>query len=107
MTISKCIVCGKEFTHKNPRATTCSRECRNEKYRVERMNTEQICVYCGKKFIGSVSQTYCSDECRAKGRQMRVKKPRIITTMKKLEDIAKEATRSGMTYGTYVAREKI
>lgn len=107
MNVSKCVVCGKEFTHKNPRALTCSRECRDEKYRTERMNKEQTCVYCGKKFIGSVSQTYCSDECRTNGRLMRIKKPRPANKMNRIKDIAKEATKNGMTYGTYVAREKI
>ena len=107
MTISKCVVCGKEFVHKNPRAQTCSYECRLAKNRADRMNTEQICVYCGKKFIGSTSQTYCSDECRNKGRLMRIHKPKPISTMKRLNEIAKEASKNGLSYGEYVAREKI
>lgn len=107
MTISKCVICGKEFVHKNPRAMTCSDECRLAKKRADNMNVEQVCVYCGKKFIGSVSQTYCSDECRAKGKAMRMHKQKSISTMKRLNEIAKEASRNGLSYGEYVAREKI
>lgn len=101
--ISKCVICGKPFRHTNPRAKTCSHECRLE-YRKQQT---QVCVYCGKEFIGSESQTYCSDECRQKGRAMRRSAPKHRNTMAKLKDIALKAYQQGLSYGEYVAREKV
>ena len=108
-----CVICGKTFQSYRPNAMTCSYECRKEMIKrnhaekVKRLEYtfKKVCPTCGKEFMARTSaQLYCSDECRMKGALLKRNAPKPKKTMDRLKEIALEATKSGMTYGEYVAR---
>lgn len=66
----KCAYCGKEFTPTQSKQKYCSAECQrkyNSKKQaqadVEKRHSEKTCAICGKKFVGTPREKYCSDEC--------------------------------------------
>ena len=57
---------------------------------------------CGKEFIGTRTQQYCSNKCRCS--TYVPKKARQIKNYT-LTEVAKEASEKGMSYGKYVAMQ--
>ncbi len=69
------------------------------------------CKRCGKAFLGTRTQQYCSVGCRqkpvnSKKIEKKSDKPRAKTTKKKtvptIDEMATRARELGMTYGKYV-----
>ena len=68
------------------------------------------CRICGKTFEATqASSRYCSDECRREGNRIssRLRKQKAkmrIYPNRELLDMAKEASKRGLSYGEYVAK---
>lgn len=65
------------------------------------------CRNCHKMFYGeSTGDIYCSEECREEYHSHEIKhwEEKVNKTHRPIIDIAKAATKAGMTYGEYVAR---
>lgn len=72
----------------------------------KRTNYKRICKNpkCGKEFMGTRTQQYCSIKCRGSAEKrlpMREKRKKACT----LNEVAKEAMKNGMSYGKYVAMQ--
>lgn len=66
----KCEHCGIEFVPKLSKQKFCCHDCqikynskKQAKADTEKRHSEKICVICGKKFIGTPREKYCSSEC--------------------------------------------
>jgi len=65
-----CPVCGTEFKPKSKVQKFCSPQCfrkhhsrmQSDKIK-EEIRTEKTCAICGKKFVGTPREKYCSKEC--------------------------------------------
>lgn len=80
----------------------------------------RVCTICGKKFESSRNKLTCSNDCFAEYTRKRRKEQRekyheeknkahnfMSQSMKEIERICVEAKQAGMSYGNYVARNKI
>lgn len=56
-----CPICGKEFLGARATAIYCSQKCANQK--------EHTCLECGRVFLGTVTQIYCSSACKLKAKK--------------------------------------
>lgn len=69
------------------------------------------CPICGKTFEATqASSRYCSDECRREGNRIssRLRKQKatksVVYPNRELIEMAKEASKRGLSYGEYVAK---
>lgn len=67
------------------------------------MEYKKICKNpnCGKEFMGSRTQRYCSPKCRGNSGEEKPKKAPTVA------EVAQEASEKGMSYGKYVAMQYI
>jgi hypothetical protein len=72
-----CVVCGKEYTTKNPSSKYCSNRCNAKSRRQSGIDNEtRICAVCGQPFETNKygKQQYCSVSCGSKHRRSLSKK---------------------------------
>lgn len=119
----KCINCGKEFKIKfRSNEKYCSTECGQQFYK-NKNKEQRFCLVCGKE-LPPRRRSYCSDECRYKGKiayqiyrnNELYKKPKAEAEekpkrkrgrpkkMPSLSDINALAREEGLTYGQYCAK---
>lgn len=116
----ECVVCGKRFYPEFRQTKTCSDECKRlhnlEMAGAKKHLGEMIpCAECGKLFASRTHNSkFCSAACCKKrnkreyretfvaARQMQRNTPRKLPVT--LGEIVREAAKSGLTYGQYVAR---
>lgn len=73
-------------------------------------NNKRECKFCNLKFEPSCgAQKFCSEECRIRYNNSLRRKSKKTAKDKllPLAEICKRARKEGMTYGQYVAREKM
>lgn len=72
---NRCIICGNIIDNRNKKY--CSDECKNKKIREKSLKKEKkysstkiknICLECGKEYIGCKGTNFCSNECSSKYR---------------------------------------
>ena len=98
-----CLLCGitiENASNSQKYCIKCAFEMRKKSASKNDDDYIQTCLCCGHKFIYERKKKYCSVDCRliANGQK---KKPK--PAYKSLNEIAKEASAAGMTYGRYVA----
>lgn len=59
--IKTCLYCKKEFKTSKKIQKFCSMQCKNNYHR-SYIKKERVCKYCGKKFITTNKNQYCSRE---------------------------------------------
>lgn len=107
-----CAVCGADISHRTYKAKTCSQRCdgiMRGTIRAEPL-PDATCATCSTTFPAKrIDATYCSDECREKGRRLRArtKKKRPYTDADRDRYHRKRARRKQAATGEPVRREEI
>ena len=107
-----CAICGKEFLAESSSRKYCSRECRaigagKPITGVSRWGRSysQVCVYCGRTFdSGSPKGRFCSKYCKDRYEREQRRREKELLKKNSINEIVKEATKQGMSYGQYVAK---
>lgn len=109
-----CQVCGAMFKPRNREQKYCSVECREKNKNNRRFWTDEeklakgyewrVCKTCGKKFLTKYEGKVDCDKCVQERYRKKYKSKRVKTKMFEIEDKARE---QNLSYGYYVALERL
>jgi len=100
-----CGICDQLFNSYTHNAKYCSKKCKYKAGNMRRYVTlkEHSCNICGKGFISSTKKYYCSDRCRARGKQS----PRKLEYDKQWQENNPESRRNSRIKWQAKARDEL
>lgn len=110
-----CEECGQEFEPKAACQKYCCQKCRDINYaKLRQQEKTLICEWCEREFKSLRKKRFCSTQCRNSSNAkipeyIEVPKPKKTKPQKKktLAEVTRLATEAGLSYGQYVALNRI